>query len=61
MNKVSCNQPPVDYKSLTQEDRKIFGELVHNLLIHNKWISLREAQHRAYQQVCVKSPDELID
>jgi len=63
---VQKDQPPVDYKSLSPEDRQLFGKFVNELLMQNKWISLEAAQRKAYQLVCdkrleIKSGKSLAD
>jgi hypothetical protein len=57
--RFSCKQPPVDTSQLTPEDLQLFGKLVHDLLKDNKWMLLEEAQTIAYQQVCIKSLEEI--
>ena len=67
MQKATSNIPPVDFKSLSSEDRQLFGKYVQNLLLQNKWISLDEAQRQAYKMLCDKglegidllSPEEM--
>jgi hypothetical protein len=49
-----------DYKSLIpEEEYQLFCDLVHNLLKDNEWMLLEEAQRYAYQQVCMKSMEDI--
>ena len=55
MESVFCGQPVPDWQSLIPEERKLFCKYVHDLRKANKFLTVEDAQLRAYQMVLVES------
>jgi hypothetical protein len=53
--RISNIQPPPDWQSLIPEEQQLFGKYVHDLRKQDKWMTLEEAQRRAYQMVLYDS------
>lgn len=53
MISISCEFPPTDLDSLTPDEIKRFGKLVHDL--RKKGKDLKTAQRLAFQRVLVES------
>jgi hypothetical protein len=47
-----------DYNALIPEERQLFCKFVHDLRKANKFLTIKEAQRRAYQMVLVESMKE---